>query len=158
MKTSIAFEEAKILHPEEVKIIQDLASQRLKKSKAKNKAKDISELEWHYESCVMIQPLSLDQFISGNSQKKTLSSTQEKFEDEISRTRVNLVGCMKGARESMGLKEIPQSFKDSIKTSIENQEKEQQAYDSLSLEAKTEQMKDALKILSKGKGFLAIKV
>ncbi|MEK6880264.1 MAG: hypothetical protein AABY22_11675 [Nanoarchaeota archaeon] len=158
MKTSIAFEEAKILHPKEVKTIQDLASQRLKKSKAKNKAKDISELEWHYESCVMIQPLSLDQFISGNSQKKTLSSTQEKFEDEISRTRVNLVGCMKGARESIGLKEIPQSFKDSIKTSIENQEKEQQAYDSLSLEAKTEQMKNALKILSKGKGFLAIKV
>jgi len=100
----------------------------------------------------MIEPMSLDQFFSGNPQKKTLT-LQEKIEDEISRTRVNLIGSMKGARESMGLKEIPQSFKDSIKTCIENREKEQQAYDSLSEQEKREQLKDALKSLSRGKGF-----
>ena len=155
---NITLEDASKEHPDLVKKIQDEAAKKLKKSKAKNKGKDITELSWCYTTCVSISNSgSLQDLLNGKLKRTNYSkmSLEKKIEDEISRTSAGLSASMNGAYAGVTLSDVPHLVKEHIRAAHIKEEQEQQRVNSLSPQQKEEEFRSILGQLSKNKGFVA---
>jgi hypothetical protein len=152
-ENEISFEYAMKHHPKEVKKLQEEAAKKLKKSKAKNKGTDISELLWYYDTWYEAASSTLADLFSKKASKPM--SFEEEFQDSCKKTGVDLCCTMKGAYAKEKLSVLPEKIVNNIKEDLQKSWAEKERFDSLTPEQQQKEEEDILKELSKYSGFRA---
>jgi hypothetical protein len=127
--------------------MQLVAAQKLKRSKSKNKGKDIDELEWHYESCVLVTPYSFNDLVAGKGANHYSLTLEEKIVDEVGRTQTSLVCSMKGATAYHEVQN-PVEVEQTVRKRLEMNENEQARIDAMTPEQRDAETAQLIALLS----------
>jgi hypothetical protein len=140
-------------HPAEVAQLQVEAAKKLKKSKAKNKGTDVSELLWRYEWCVRVRGgYSVRDLFSGKIQSDSQAwdtlSLEEKVDDAVSRTMVSLTARMPGATVSVSVP-VPPELVENYRENYAADASEKARIAAMSPEERQELQDEAIRSLQK---------
>lgn len=150
MRLPIEYEEARRCWPEAVAEIVA----KLRKGKSAHRDADPSTLEWGIEWCVRVRGFTFGEIVN----RDVLPPTPGERAKENAKNSTAWLGARKGrwAGTSSALKDLPQEVEDFYARSAKGEEEEQARIAALTPEERTAEVKKALAVLSKGKGFVAI--
>ena len=160
MELLTSYEEAEKVSEQGVFKLEHEAYKKLRRSRAKNKGKDTSELTWFISYCEEITgDHSIEDIFSGKRAQdefeKSKRGTKEKVDDIVSRTQASLGARMPGAYVSAELEEVPQVLRDEIHNRVLKDEAEQARVDAMSPEERQQNIEELLGEL-RGPGFIEL--
>jgi len=160
MELLISKDEAVLINEDHYWTLLYEAEKKLKRSRAKNKAKSVGDLTWFISHCLEITgEHTLAEIFEGtrarDEAEKSRRPTKEKVDDIVSRTHASLGAKCIGAHVTIELEEIPQVLRDDIHNGVLKEEAEQARVDAMTPEEREQDIQELLGQL-RGPGFIEL--